>query len=287
MTTVGVTVLLLTAAAVVAGADEPAGATWRGLVVAAEDRCSEYVRGDYGDAADEEEIAKNWGGWWSPYDGTEFPNQESDREHIVAVAEAHDSGLCAADVDASRLRSPSLMRARVLLTRFGTKPKASSPGRRAIMREAQEVECFRLAHPALSSVHACEPPELHEAGLVRVEAEPKPGQPFPHVAEVPLRIPLVLEPDHNIVCIADDDRFAFRDTQAPFPVEASSCSTRASQRSIQRAVAAGGGADCHECFTVAANSHELRTRRQRPPADSRRSVLVGSVIARAQRPVPL
>ena len=97
MTTVGVTVLLLTAAAMVAGADEPAGATWRGLVVAAEDRCSEYDRGDYGDAADEEEIAKNWGGWWSPYDGTKFPNRESDREHIVAVAEAHDSGLCAAD----------------------------------------------------------------------------------------------------------------------------------------------------------------------------------------------
>ena len=49
MTTVGV--VLLTAAAVVAGADEPAGETWRGLVVAAEDRCSEYVRGDYGAAA--------------------------------------------------------------------------------------------------------------------------------------------------------------------------------------------------------------------------------------------
>ena len=34
--------------------------------LAAEDRCSEYVRGDYGAVADEEEIAKNWGGWWSP-----------------------------------------------------------------------------------------------------------------------------------------------------------------------------------------------------------------------------
>ena len=91
--------VLLTATAVVAGADEPGGETWRGLVVAAEDRCSVYVRDDYGPAAAEEDIAKNWGGWWSPYDGTEFPNQESDREHIVAVAEAHDSGLCAAAVD--------------------------------------------------------------------------------------------------------------------------------------------------------------------------------------------
>ena len=89
-------VLLTAAAAVVVGADEPDGETWRGLVVAAEDRCSVYVRDDYGGSTKEEEIAKNWGGWWSPYDGTEFPNEESDREHIVALAEAHDSGLCTA-----------------------------------------------------------------------------------------------------------------------------------------------------------------------------------------------
>ena len=99
MTTVGVTVLLLTAAAMVAGADEPAGATWRGLVVAAEDRCSEL---------------RPWRLWRRRSGGRDcqelgwvvvalrrdrVPNQESDREHIVAVAEAHDSGLCAADVD--------------------------------------------------------------------------------------------------------------------------------------------------------------------------------------------
>ena len=94
--------VLLTATAVVAGADEPGGETWRGLVVAAEDRCSVYIRDDYGPAAAEEDIAKNWGGWWSPYDGTEFPNRESDREHIVAVAEAHDSGLCAAAAETRR-----------------------------------------------------------------------------------------------------------------------------------------------------------------------------------------
>ena len=96
------TLAMIAAPAVVAGADEPDGETWRGLVVAAEDRCSVYVRDDYGPAAAEEEIAKNWGGWWSPYDGTEFPNRESDRKHIVAVAEAHDSGLCAADAETRR-----------------------------------------------------------------------------------------------------------------------------------------------------------------------------------------
>ena len=80
----------------------PDGETWRGLVEAAEDRCSVYVRDDYGAAGAEEEIAKNWGGWWSPYDGTEFPNRESGREHIVAVAEAYDSGLCAAAAETRR-----------------------------------------------------------------------------------------------------------------------------------------------------------------------------------------
>ena len=31
--------------------------------------------------------------------------------------------------------------------RFATKPEASSPGRRAMMRETQEVECLRLVQP--------------------------------------------------------------------------------------------------------------------------------------------
>ena len=100
MTTAGIAALLLTATAVVVVADD--GATWRGLVVAAEDRCSEYNRDDYGGTAMEQKIADNVGGWWSPYDGTEFPNQESEREHIVALAEAHDSGLCAADSETRR-----------------------------------------------------------------------------------------------------------------------------------------------------------------------------------------
>ena len=44
-------------------------------------------------------ICENLGGCWSPYDGTVFPNQESDIEHIVAKSEAHDSGLCVADAE--------------------------------------------------------------------------------------------------------------------------------------------------------------------------------------------
>ena len=67
------TLAMIAASAVVAGADEPDGETWRGLVVAAEDRCSVYVRDDYGPAAAEEEIAKNWGGGGRPTTGPSFP----------------------------------------------------------------------------------------------------------------------------------------------------------------------------------------------------------------------
>ena len=100
LTTAGIAMLLLTITALVVVADD--GATWRGLVVAEEDRCSEYDRSDYGSTAAEEKIANNVGGWWSPYDGTEFPNRESEREHIVSLSEAHRSGLCAADDETRR-----------------------------------------------------------------------------------------------------------------------------------------------------------------------------------------
>ena len=78
--------------------------TWRGLMVFAEYRCSPYDReADYPYSRSlEQEIAANLGGWWSPYDGTPFPNEESDIEHVVAVSEAHDSGLCAADAGTRR-----------------------------------------------------------------------------------------------------------------------------------------------------------------------------------------
>ena len=85
--------------------------------------------------------------------------------------------------------------------RFTTKPKASSPSLRAVVREAQKVECLRLAHPALAAVHHREPAKLHEAGLVGVEAETETSQPFPEIAEVLLRIPLMLKSNNEIVGI--------------------------------------------------------------------------------------
>ena len=65
--------------------------------MAPECECSEYERGDYAyPQSVEPRIAEALGGMWSPYDGTEFDSlRGSQIEHIVALREAHDSGLCA------------------------------------------------------------------------------------------------------------------------------------------------------------------------------------------------
>ena len=90
--------------------------------MAPECRCSTYDRDDYSYSQDTEPlIAQMLGGMWSPYDGTEFESlRESDIEHIVAISEAHDSGLCAAhavvrrrfanDLDNLTLATPALNR---------------------------------------------------------------------------------------------------------------------------------------------------------------------------------
>ena len=78
--------------------------TWRGLVVAPEYRCSAYDSNDYSYAQSlEARIVARLGDIYSPYTGRCFDNaRETDIEHIVARSEAHDSGLCAADVATRR-----------------------------------------------------------------------------------------------------------------------------------------------------------------------------------------
>ena len=96
--------------------------TWRGLVIADEDRCSPYDSGDYSyPQSVEDDIITLLGGIYSPYTGECFASQsETDIEHMLARSEAHDSGLCAADEETRRtfsrdldnltLASPSLNR---------------------------------------------------------------------------------------------------------------------------------------------------------------------------------
>ena len=73
---------------------------WRGLTIAAEERCSPYRSDDYSyPQSVEPEIIDRLGGIFSPYTCQYFGSRfDTDIEHIVARSEAHDSGLCAASL---------------------------------------------------------------------------------------------------------------------------------------------------------------------------------------------
>ena len=77
----------------------PAAETWNGLAVAPEQRCSPYDRGDYPypQSVEASIVASMAGRVYGPYTGRHFRSaRETDLEHVVALSEAHDSGLCAA-----------------------------------------------------------------------------------------------------------------------------------------------------------------------------------------------
>ena len=69
---------------------------WRGIEIRDESRCSPYDRNDYRYSQSVEDvIIEELGGIYSPYTGECFStHQETEIEHIVALSEAHDSGLC-------------------------------------------------------------------------------------------------------------------------------------------------------------------------------------------------
>ena len=69
---------------------------WRGIKISPESRCSPYDRSDYlYKQSVELVIIEERSGIYSPYTGRCFSDRrETDIEHIVALSEAHDSGLC-------------------------------------------------------------------------------------------------------------------------------------------------------------------------------------------------
>ena len=77
---------------------------WRGVVVAPEHRCAPYDRGDYRyPQSVEAAVAAHLGDVYGPYTCTLFGSRrETQIEHMVALSEAHDSGLCAADRETRR-----------------------------------------------------------------------------------------------------------------------------------------------------------------------------------------
>ena len=97
------------------------------LQIEAETRCAPYDRGDYSYSQSlEPKIVEYHGfGQCSPYDGRCFEtltgSEGSDIEHIVGIAEAHDSGLCARPADRKEFASDidNLTLATPRLNRYG------------------------------------------------------------------------------------------------------------------------------------------------------------------------
>ena len=93
-------VLTIAAAGIANGGRAFGADTWHGLVIAPEHRCAPYDRDDYpySQAVEAEIVATMGGRIYGPYTGRHYSTtRQTDIEHIVAVSEAHDSGLCAAD----------------------------------------------------------------------------------------------------------------------------------------------------------------------------------------------
>lgn len=73
------------------------GEMWRGLTVAPEYRCAPYDRRDYpyNSRVLEADLMRGLGGVYAPYTGRCFEDRrQTDVEHMVALSEAHDSGMC-------------------------------------------------------------------------------------------------------------------------------------------------------------------------------------------------
>ena len=99
-------------AAILAAPPGAAAGTWRGLEVAPEARCAPYDRRDYPYPRSVERriVAAMGGRIYGPYEGRAFGSmRETDIEHMVAAAEAHDSGLCAATAAARRRFASDLL----------------------------------------------------------------------------------------------------------------------------------------------------------------------------------
>ena len=115
-------------------------ALWRGLVVAPENRCSDYSSRDYRYSSSvEDEIVEQIGSIYGPYTGTCFEStRETDIEHIVARSEAHDSGLCSADDETRKSFASDLLNFDPGKPGGKPKPKAGQ-GRLRMVARAESV----------------------------------------------------------------------------------------------------------------------------------------------------
>src|SRR5215472_15624561 len=89
------------------------------------------------------------------------------------------------------------------------------PALPADVREAKEVEGLRFPFPSAFAIRFGIPPELDSARLVRVKVQSELPQLFSHALAKTIRIRFPLEPENDVIRIADDDHVALRMFSAP------------------------------------------------------------------------
>ncbi|MDE0055132.1 MAG: hypothetical protein OXP28_07195 [Gammaproteobacteria bacterium] len=150
--------------------------TWRGLVVAPENRCAPYDRDDYRyPQSVEDEIIAKLGDLFSPYTCAQFgSSRETEIEHMIAVSQAHDSGLCMADRQTKRrfasdlrnltLAAPAVNREKGARDAAEWLPETNRcwfAGRIVEVRRAYELTIDRREAAALESVLSnCSPADV-------------------------------------------------------------------------------------------------------------------------------
>jgi hypothetical protein len=83
------------------------------------------------------------------------------------------------------------------------------------VRETQKVKGFRLPFPIPLSIFDGKSPELYQARLFRMQFQPELSQPFPQLLQESLRYFPVLEPDDEVVRVADHNHVPNRVSLAP------------------------------------------------------------------------
>ena len=104
-------ILLISLSSYKIQAQEISETRWNSIQIAPEARCSPYNRKDYPYSQIlEKRIIEQMGGIYSPYTLRYHHSPlETDIEHIVAVSEAHDSGLCNASIQTKKRFSNDLL----------------------------------------------------------------------------------------------------------------------------------------------------------------------------------
>src|SRR5262249_58837705 len=102
------------------------------------------------------------------------------------------------------------LRAHALGDRLSLDRKRSLPRRPAVVREAEEVERFRLAQTTLGSTFRRKTAELDQACFVRVQFQAELGKSPPKLLEAALGVGTVLEPHDEIIRVTNDDDVALR-----------------------------------------------------------------------------